>query len=65
MHFYEVILRDARKILKPKSIIAFEHGWNQREKMIELIERYFPNSQYEIIKDLNHKDRITIIKNDV
>lgn len=64
MYFYEKILQDAYKILKDKSIIAFEHGWNQKEKMISLINKYFPNSKYEIIKDINGKDRITIIYND-
>ena len=61
MYFYEKILKDAHKILKDKSLIAFEHGWNQKEKMINLINKYFPNSKYEIIKDINGKDRITII----
>lgn len=63
MYFYEKILKDAHKILKDKSMIAFEHGWNQKEKMISLIKQYFPNSKYEIIKDINGKDRITIIYN--
>jgi release factor glutamine methyltransferase len=63
MYFYDIILREAHQILKQKSIIAFEHGWNQKDKMIALIKQYFPNSEYEIIKDLNGKDRMTIIKN--
>lgn len=62
MHFYERILKDAKQILKPKALICFEHGWNQREKMIALIKRYYPESRYEIIQDLNHLDRITIIQ---
>ncbi len=63
MYFYEKILRDAHLILKPKSIIAFEHGWNQKERMELLIKKYFPESRYEIIKDINGKDRITVIYN--
>lgn len=65
MFFYELILREAKHILKEKSIIAFEHGWNQREAMTKLVMKYFPNSEFEIIKDLNQKDRITIIKNGI
>ncbi|QVK18243.1 peptide chain release factor N(5)-glutamine methyltransferase [Mycoplasmatota bacterium] len=63
MVFYEKILKNAHHILKPKSMIAFEHGWNQKEKMEVLIKKYFPKSKYEIIKDMNGKDRITIIYN--
>lgn len=62
MYFYEVILKEAKDIIKDKSIIAFEHGWNQKLKMEALINKYFPSSDYEIIKDINGKDRITIIK---
>lgn len=64
MLYYERILKDAHLVLKKRSIIAFEHGWNQREKLEKLINRYFPNSQYETIKDINGKDRITIIYNE-
>lgn len=63
MFFYERILQDAHLILKSKSMIAFEHGWNQKEKMKALIKKYFPQSKYEIIKDMNGKDRMTIIYN--
>lgn len=63
MFFYEEILTKAKQVLKPKSIIAFEHGWNQKDKMEALINKYFPNSKFEIIKDMNGLDRITIIYN--
>jgi len=61
--YYELILKDAKHVLKKRSIIAFEHGWNQKVKLSELINKYFPDSQYETIKDINGKDRITIIYN--
>lgn len=61
--YYESILKDAKHVLKKRSIIAFEHGWNQKVKLSELINKYFPDSQYETIKDINGKDRITIIYN--
>ena len=60
-YFYEQILKNAYKVLKSKSIIAFEHGWNQKARIETLIKFYFPNSNYEVIKDINGKDRITII----
>jgi len=36
---------------------------SSQEKMERLIKKYFPKSRYEIIKDMNGKDRITIIYN--
>lgn len=63
MHFYDVILKDASKILNTPNIIAFEHSYNKKKEMHELINKYFPNSSYETIKDLSGKDRMTIIIN--
>lgn len=64
MNFYDIILRDAQKILNTPSFIAFEHSYNKKKEMHELIKKYFPNSKYETIKDLSGKDRITIIINE-
>lgn len=61
MHFYDVILKNAHKILKDKFIIAFEHSYSKKKEMIELANKYFSNASIEVIKDLNGKDRFTII----
>lgn len=63
MYFYDIILSNASKILKEKNIIAFEHSYNKGEQMISLAKKYFPNGNVELIKDLNGKDRFTIIIN--
>lgn len=63
MHFYEIILKDAKKILKPTNIIAFEHSYSKKNTMVELAKKYFPKGDVSSIKDLNGKDRFTIIVN--
>lgn len=63
MKFYDIILRDASKILNTPNFIAFEHSYNKKKEMHELVKKYFPNSEYETLKDLSGKDRITIIIN--
>lgn len=63
MQFYETILKEANQILNIPSMIAFEHSYNKRKEMHELINRYFPHATYETIQDLSGKDRITIIIN--
>lgn len=63
LKFYRRILKDAHKILNPKNIIAFEHAWNHREAMAELVKAHFPKADFETLKDLNGKDRMTIIIN--
>lgn len=63
MKFYEDILSNAKHILNVPNIILFEHGYKQKELMIKLIDKYYPNSECEIIKDLSGNDRFTIIIN--
>lgn len=63
MHFYDVILKDAKKILNDKNVILFEHSYSKKQEMILLGSKYFPNATIEVIKDLNGKDRFTIIVN--
>ena len=63
MKYYNIILSNAHKVLKEKSILAFEHSFSEKEQMIELSKKYFPNSEIISIKDLSKKDRITIIIN--
>lgn len=64
MDFYEQILSSANEILNKPNFIAFEHSYNKKKEMHELIKKYYPNSKYETIKDLSGKDRITIIINE-
>ncbi len=63
LKFYRIILKEAHKILNEKNIIAFEHAYNHREGMAELVREHFPNAKFETLKDLNGKDRMTIIIN--
>lgn len=63
MACYDKILKDASKILNTPNIIIFEHGYKQRELMLELVDKYYPNSECEIIKDLSGNDRITVFIN--
>lgn len=61
MKFYRVILSGAKEILKEKALIAFEHGYDKKEEMLELAHEYFPDAKVEVLKDMQGKDRMTII----
>lgn len=61
LYFYRKIFADAKKVIKDRSLLAFEMGFDQRELMSEAVEHYFPNVPYEIIKDINGKDRMLFI----
>ena len=61
MKFYDIILKGLKPLLKEKAMIAFEHGYDKKEEMISLANKYFPNSKVEVLKDLEGKDRMTFI----
>ena len=57
--FYRRIVEESKKVLKNNSILAFEIGYDQGERVKSLMER----NQYEnieIIKDLSGLDRVVI-----
>lgn len=65
LKFYKRILKNADKILTPKSLIALEIGSSQSKDIILLIKKHFKNSKYEIKKDLQGRDRMVFIYNNI
>ncbi|MCH4282023.1 MAG: peptide chain release factor N(5)-glutamine methyltransferase [Solobacterium sp.] len=61
LKFYRMIFEDCRKVLKDKAFMAFEMGWDQRERMSALVEEILPGTRYEILKDMNGKDRMLFV----
>lgn len=61
LYFYEEILKDARKYLNDKFIIAFEIGWWQGNFICDIAKRYFNDSIIRIEKDLTSRDRYIFI----
>jgi len=41
--------------------MAFEMGWDQRERMSKLVEETLPEAKYEILQDMNGKDRMLFV----
>ena len=39
MHFYDIILSNAKKILKEKNIILFEHSHSKKQEMLALANK--------------------------
>ena len=61
LDFYREIISNANKILKEKSIIAFEHAYDKKEELQILAKQYFPNANIFTLKDMQNKDRMTFI----
>lgn len=61
LYFYRKIFKGVNVLLNNRALLAFEMGFDQRELMEEALQEYFPNDAYEIIKDINGKDRMLFI----
>ena len=65
LDFYRIILSEAFKYLKDKSIIALEIGSNQGEKIKALALNYFKDSIIILKNDYNNLNRYVFILNGI
>ena len=63
LYCYEQILKTCKKNLNKKFLIAFEIGENQKEKIIELANKYLDNIEIISKKDMQERDRMIFIMN--
>ena len=61
LKFYRRIFSECREVLKPRAFMAFEMGWNQREPMSRLLKEVLPEAEFEIVQDMNGKDRMLYV----
>lgn len=62
LDYYRQILKDIKKVIKSNSLLFFEIAYDQKDNIIELINKYLPEAYYEIHKDISNKDRMVMIK---
>jgi release factor glutamine methyltransferase len=60
--FYEIILRDCRKIIKKDGTFIFEINPKDVDTLAKMSQQYYPHATIEIIKDINQKERFIVIQ---
>ena len=63
LYYYEEILKNCKKNLKEKFLIAFEIGEKQAKKITKLANKYLENINIYVKKDLQQRDRMIFIMN--
>lgn len=63
--FYRIIFERSKEMLKEKSMLAFEMGYDQKDRLTSLAKEYFPKSRIEVLKDMNGKNRMLFIFNNL
>lgn len=60
LDFYKIIVKNAKKYLKPNGKVFLEIGYNQKEKLFQLINNTDFDTEPTCIKDLSNNDRVVI-----
>ena len=61
LDFYRIIFKQFDNIMKDKSFMGFEFGYDQKESLEKLVNELLPNYQYEFLKDYNKLYRMLFI----
>lgn len=61
LYFYKQILKNVPSHVNSKYMIAFEIGYKQKEKILELIDKYLEDVKVVVKKDLQQRDRMIFI----
>lgn len=64
LSFYEYIIKNSKKYLNNKSILAFEIGYKQGVYLKKYAKKYFKDAKITVEKDLAGKDRYLFIINE-
>ena len=64
LYFYEEILKNCKKYLNNKFLIAFEIGYTQGDRVRDFALKYLGDVSVSVEKDLSNRDRFVFIFND-
>lgn len=65
LDFYRRLFAEAQQVIKDKALLAFEIGYDQKEALSQEVQKYFAGDEFEIIKDINGKDRMLFIYHNI
>ncbi|MEG0283346.1 MAG: peptide chain release factor N(5)-glutamine methyltransferase [Erysipelotrichales bacterium] len=65
LDFYTEIFKNASKVINDRCLLAFEIGYAHKEAITKEVEKYFPGCEFEILKDINGKDRMLFIYHNI
>ena len=63
LFFYDKILRECKKYLNARFLIAFEIGYLQADSIVKLVNRYLGEVSVIVHKDYNDRDRFVFVTN--
>lgn len=61
LYFYRKMIESLDDVLNDGGKVFFEIGWKEKDDVLSLVDKCWPNSKREVIKDINGNDRILYI----
>lgn len=61
LYYYQYLFERVHDYLNPQYLLAFEFGYDQKDKLEILVKKYFPKSNYKFLEDINKKWRMLFI----
>lgn len=61
LYFYRKIFEKAYQVIKEKAFMAFEIGYDEKDAILQLCQQYFSTDRFEVLKDMNGKDRMLFV----
>ena len=61
LYFYKKVFDGAHKVMKPRSMMAFEIGFDIGDALVALATKQFPQARVELKQDMNGLDRMLFI----
>ncbi len=58
LKYYREIFKNLKKVITDKALLALEIDSSQKEAILLLVKKYFPNDVCEVIKDMQGRDRM-------
>ena len=59
LEHYETVIAQSKTFLQSNGLMAFEHGYNQKEALHKIILTHYENASIVTLKDFEDKDRMT------
>lgn len=63
LFFHRILLAGAREFLRPRSFLAFEHGYDKAEELRAIARIHFPAARIYTLRDLQGRERMTFVVN--
>lgn len=61
LFFYKKVFDSCEKVLNEGALMAFEIGYDQKDKLLEEVTKRFPQAKSEVLQDMYGKDRMLFV----